>query len=59
MSKDIVCPYCGETLEFVLEYTGGGYSEHRDFTGIECGNYKCGATWDHFGRSLDKPSDTD
>lgn len=44
------CPYCGAELDFTLEYTAVGYySEHRDLTGIECGDYECDAKWDRSG----------
>jgi hypothetical protein len=43
------CPVCGDELSPVLEYTGVAHSEHRDFTGYECDNYRCGAAWDARG----------
>lgn len=47
--KPLRCPNCDAELDFVLEYTGGSHSEHRDLTGVECENWDCGAKWDRFG----------
>lgn len=46
---NIVCPFCKGEISPVLEYTGHAYSEHRDFTGYECDEYKCGAEWNSRG----------
>jgi len=46
---NIRCPYCSGQISATLEYTGSGYSDHRDQTGFECDNYSCGATWDRNG----------
>lgn len=48
----IRCPVCGATLEVLLEYSGNYYSEHRDFAGFACDNYKCDARWDINGDSV-------
>ena len=52
--NNIRCPFCGSELEFILEYTAS-YSEHRDFTGIECDNWECRATWDSRGTLIEGP----
>lgn len=46
---NIRCPYCGDQISPMLEYTSMHYSEHRDFVGYECDNYQCGAEWDKSG----------
>lgn len=52
---NIRCSYCGDTLEALLEYTGGPYSEHRDHMGYECESYKCSARWDAQGDLVKPP----
>jgi hypothetical protein len=54
-AKRLVCPYCGADIEANLEYTGHGYSEHRDLTGYECESYACDAHWDRCG-NVTQPS---
>lgn len=49
VGQPLRCPYCGGELEFELTYTGHGYSEHRDLTGVECDNFRCNARWTNRG----------
>lgn len=50
----LVCPYCGKSeIEPTLEYSGYAYSEHRDWTGTECGH--CGAEWERDGTPRQGP----
>lgn len=50
-TPDLRCPVCWDPLTALLAYTGHGYSEHRDHTGYECDNFRCGAEWDAAGRN--------
>jgi hypothetical protein len=47
----LVCTFCEGQISPTLEYTPRPYSEHRDHTGYECDNFRCGAEWDAAGRN--------
>lgn len=52
-SMALRCPHCDGILEPVLEYTGYGFSEHRDWVATECDG--CLARWDHDGDPMYGP----